>query len=118
MGTYVDIQGDPNDVTGRGAMLKAIAAKFKAEAAGVASKISGVEGEQPWGQDKFGDAFVKFYNQPPEGGGDPVKDQIRDGLSEAGDLLDKVGGRTMLAMTEYQGTDSQKSADITSTQAQ
>jgi hypothetical protein len=116
MGTYIDIQGDPNDLTGRGAMLKAIAEKFQAAAGGVASQIADVEGEQPWGHDKFGDAFVKFYTQPPEGGGDPVKDQIKQGLSEAGDLLGKVGGKTILAMTEYQGTDAENAADITATQ--
>ena len=115
MGTYIDIQGDPNDLTGRGAMLKAIAEKFKAQADAVASQIAGVEGEQPWGHDKFGDAFVQFYNQPPEGGGDPVKDQIKQGLDEAGHLLGQVGDRTILAMTEYQGTDSENASDINST---
>jgi hypothetical protein len=114
VGTYVDIDGDPNDIGARGAALSALGTSFHAKAAAVLSEIQAIEAEQPWAHDEAGNSYWETYNKPPEGGTTPFRETLQDGLARAGDLLSKIGQKTMLAMTEFQGIDQQNSADIKS----
>ncbi len=117
MGTFVDIQGDPDELGGKGALLSGMAATLQARSASVLSEIQAIEGEQPWGHDKYADGFLHSYNTTPDGDTKPLKDTAQQGLADAGGLLTNIGDRISLAMGEYQGTDWQNSRDIDSAQA-
>jgi hypothetical protein len=115
MGTYLDIEGDPNEVTGTGAKLRAMAESFQGRAQGILGDIRAVEGERPWGSDQYGQAFETTYNVVPEGGEGTLRDSVQDGMQDAGGRLKRVGENTVLAMTEYQGTDADNAAQIDKT---
>jgi hypothetical protein len=106
MGSYLDIDGDPNQIAGTGAILQGLAETFKAKVSGVQAKIHGAEGERPWGNDKFGHGFETTYNMPiAEGSKEKLVDSMSEGMSKAGDGLAKLGGNVVRGMNEYQGED-------------
>ena len=112
MGSYLDIQDDPNEVSGTGAILRSIGTSFQSEAQGILGDIRAVEGERPWGNDSYGQAFEQTYNVVPEGGEGSLRDGLADGLDRAGDGLIKSGDKTVMAMTEFQGVDDDNANDI------
>ncbi|GAB3813971.1 hypothetical protein [Micromonospora zhanjiangensis] len=112
MGTYLDIDGDPNEVAGTGAVLQGLAETFKAKVTAVQGKIHGVEGERPWGNDKFGHGFETTYNMKPEGSDEKLVDSVSEGMSKAGDGLAKLGGNVVRGMNQYQGEDHAGGTDI------
>lgn len=105
MGSYLDIQDDPNEVSGTGAILRSIGTSFQSQAQGILGDINAVNAERPWGNDQYGQAFEQTYNMVPEGSDGPLREAVDDGLSRAGEGLINVGGKTVMAMTEYQGVD-------------
>ena len=109
---YLDIKEDPNEIGGTGAIVRSLATAFHAKAQAILAEIQAVEGERPWGNDKYGQAFENTYNVVPEGSENSLREQVRDGLSQAGERLTKVGDKTVLAMNEYQGVDDQNEAEI------
>ncbi|WP_131785283.1 hypothetical protein [Protofrankia symbiont of Coriaria ruscifolia] len=113
MSTFLDVDGDPNEVSATGALLRSMAQTFKTKVQGPLADINAIDAERPWGADHFGEGFEHTYNYTPEGTDQPLRDSVRDGMSNAGDLLTRVGDGTVLAMTEYQGTDVQNASDIT-----
>ena len=112
MGTYLDIDGDPNEISGKGSILRSLAESFRAKAQAILGDIHAVDAQRPWGNDKYGHAFETTYNQIPPGGETSLRDMVQDGLSHAGERLTKVGDKTVLAMTEYQGIDGDNGAEI------
>ncbi|GAA4172742.1 hypothetical protein GCM10022251_69780 [Phytohabitans flavus] len=112
MGSFLDIQDDPNEVSGTGAILRSIGTSFKGQAQGILAEINAVNAERPWGGDQYGQAFEQTYNVVPEGSDMPLRDAVDDGLSRAGDGLIKPADKTILAMTQYQGVDEDNRADI------
>jgi hypothetical protein len=112
LGTYLDIDGDPNEISGKGSILRSLAESFRAKAQTILGDIHAVDGERPWGNDKYGQAFEATYNQVPEGSATSLRDMVRDGLSHAGERLTKAGDKTVLAMNEYQGVDAENEAAI------
>jgi hypothetical protein len=117
MGTFLDIDGDPNQVAGTGAVLQGLAEGFKAKVSGVQAKIHGVEAERPWGNDKFGHGFETTYNMKPEGSETKLVDSMSEGMSKAGDGLSKLGGNVVRGMNAYQGEDHAAETDIKQVQA-
>ncbi|MFC0531057.1 hypothetical protein [Phytohabitans kaempferiae] len=115
MGSYLDIQDDPNEVTGTGAILRSIGTSFQTQAQGILAEINGVNAERPWGNDEYGQAFEQTYNTTPEGSDGPLRDAVDDGLSRAGEHLIKIGDKTVTAMTEYQGVDDDNRIQIDQT---
>ncbi|GAA4728291.1 hypothetical protein [Phytohabitans rumicis] len=115
MGTYLNIDDDPNEVGGRGAILRSMATSFNSKAQAIAGEIETIEAEQPWGADSYGTAFYETYNVTPEGSEGPLREAIVDNLNEAGERLTKVGDGTILAMSEYQGTDDDNRNQINRT---
>jgi hypothetical protein len=105
MGTFLDINGDPNQVSGTGAVLQGLAETFRAKVTGIQGKIHGVEAERPWGNDKFGHGFETTYNQTPKGSDKSLVDSVSEGMSGAGEGLSKLGGSVVRAMNQYQGED-------------
>jgi hypothetical protein len=113
MGTYVNVEGNPNEIGGKGAVLRGLAEGFQAQVQGVVGEIEAVEGEHPQASDKYGQAFDASYKQVPEGGTEPLRDSVVDGMSRAGERLVTLGGGVVDAMASYQGTDAQNASDIT-----
>lgn len=105
MGSYLDIQDDPNEVSGTGAILRSIGTSFQTQAQGILGDINAVNSERPWGNDSYGQAFEKTYNVVPEGSETSLRDAVDDGLNRAGEGLITGGDKTVMAMTEYQGVD-------------
>lgn len=112
MGTYLDIQGDPNEVSATGALLRSMAENLRTKVQAVQADIEAVEAERPWGNDEFGQGFEATYNGVPPGGDKPLRESIEEGMSHAGERLTRVGEGTILAMTGYQGVDHENAADI------
>lgn len=112
MSSYLDLHGDPNEVSGIGARLKGQAESFAAQAQAILGDIQSIEGRAPWGNDEIGDTFVSRYNGVPEGGDTPFSQSLQDEMSHAGDNLGKTGDGIMLAMSSYQSTDSINESDI------
>jgi len=112
MSTYVNVNGNPDDVTGTGARLKGQAESFGAQVKSILGDIQSIEAQQPWGTDEPGQAFLASYNQQPAGGGAPFSQSLQDEMSTAGEQLGKTGDGIMLAMVQYQSTDSTNSDDI------
>jgi hypothetical protein len=106
MSSYLDVNGDPNEVTGIGARLKGQAESFAAQAQAILGDIQSIEGRAPWGNDEIGQTFLARYNGVPEGGDTPFSQSLQDELSHAGENLGNAGDAIMLAMSSYQSTDS------------
>lgn len=115
MGTYLEIDGDPNEISGKGAILRSIGETFRARIQGLQSEIQAIEAERPWGNDKYGQAFESTYNVVPPGSETRLRDDLSDGMSRAGEGLIKVGDKTVMAMTEYQAVDATNEAEIRNT---
>ncbi|MEH1130097.1 hypothetical protein [Micromonospora sp. CPCC 206061] len=115
MGTYLKIDGDPNEIGGTGAILRSMAESFSTEARAVVGDITTIEGEQPWGGDSYGNGFRETYNKVPDGADKPLRAIVQDNMSAAGERLTKVGDNTVLAMAEYQGTDDDSGQKIRQT---
>jgi hypothetical protein len=112
MGTYLNVEGDPNELAGKGAILRSMAATFASQARTYQAQISAIEGEEPWGSDEYGQAFRTTYFAQPEGAEVPLPAMVSKGLGQAGERLTKVGDNTILAMTDYQGTDTANAGQI------
>ncbi len=112
MGSFLDIQDDPNEVTGTAAILRSMGTSFQSEAQTILGDINAVNAERPWGNDEYGQAFEQTYNVVPEGSEVPLRDAVDNGLSRAGEGLIKPADKTVLAMTEYQGVDDDNRTNI------
>jgi hypothetical protein len=112
MGTFLRIDDDPNEISGGGAILRSMAEGFKGEAQGILGEIQAIDAERPWASDKYGQAFETKYTEPEEGQEMAVRDAVQERLGQAGESLSTVGGQTVLAMTEYQGSDQDGATDI------
>lgn len=115
MGTYLKIDGDPNEIGGTGAILRSIAESFSVEARAVVGDITTIEGEAPWGGDSYGNGFQETYNMVPEGGEQPLRTIVQNNMNEGPTRLTKVGDNTVLAMAEFQGTDDDNANKINQT---
>ena len=116
MGTYFEINDNPDDVAARGAILSALGERLHAKAGAVLGDIHAIEAEQPWGADSFGQQFWHSYNQPAQGSATPFREELQNSLAQAGEPLTEVGDKTVRAMTEYQGIDAENAADLKSVQ--
>jgi hypothetical protein len=115
MGTFLNVDGDPNEVAGTGAVLRSIAESFKTETQAVLGEINAVHAERPWGSDQYGNAFETTYYAVPDGAEESLPDLVETGMNRAGDGLSRVGDGTILAMTEFQGTDIDNATRINET---
>jgi hypothetical protein len=115
MGTYLNIDDDPNEVSGTGAILNSMAQSFRTQAQAALSEIQAIDGERPWASDKYGQAFEAKYTEAADGQPQPVRDAVQERMSHAGETLSTVGRQTVLAMTEYQGSDKQGADEIKQT---
>jgi hypothetical protein len=118
MSNFVEINGDPDYIRARGAMLAATGETFDGKAKSLVGRINGIEAGAPWGPDDFGDRF----KDNGEGGGYNGTENIPDGkqfhefvqtsASGIGPQMTKTGNAIQSAMTGYQFADFDNSADI------
>jgi hypothetical protein len=76
MSTYLEIDGDPNQVGASGAAVRAVSESFTARSRAIAANIRAIEAERPWGDDKYGQAFETTYSFVPDGGRSPLREEI------------------------------------------
>jgi hypothetical protein len=112
MGTFLKIDGDPNEVSGTAAVLRSMAESFRTQTQTVLGEINAVHAERPWGADSYGKAFETTYFQVPEGGEQSLPAMVEESMPKAGERLTKVAEKTILAMTEYQGTDTDNATHL------
>jgi hypothetical protein len=115
MSSLVSVEGSPDEVSGTGAMIKAMSADLGAQTASIAAQINTLEAGQPWGNDHFGESFKhqpQGYFSVPEGGKDAFNEILKKELTDAGDNLGKIGDGISRAMMDYQVTDSTNSTTI------
>ena len=112
MPTYLKIDGNPDEVSGTGALIKAQAEAFAGKAQGILSEIDTLEGGAPWGADATGQSFHHQYTAVPQGSDKPFNEALRDELQNAGKDLTKTGDGVILAMTGYQSNDTTSASDI------
>jgi hypothetical protein len=112
MSTYLEINENPDEVSGIGAQIQARGTELNASANSILSEITTLEGGAPWGGDDTGGSFYKQYTHVPDGGTSPANDSLKDALSDAGKELEKIGGGVLRAMVGYQGTDQDSASDI------
>ncbi|GIG57047.1 hypothetical protein Lfu02_14190 [Longispora fulva] len=110
MGTYVEITGDPDEVRGRGLNMKAAGETFHATAQGLIGDIEAAEGSAPWGNDKFGQEFLKTYHKDYDG--KTFNDIVKSTLTETGPKISSTGQAIATAMSDYQFTDALGQSDI------
>lgn len=113
MGTFINVDGDPNEVRGTGAGIRAMAEVFGGDIRGILSKINGLDASRPWGSDSFGEDFNKQYNQIGEDG-KTASDRMKGWLQQAGEGAESASLKTMRAMDGYQAEDHRGGIDINS----
>jgi hypothetical protein len=110
--SYLSIDSSPDDVRMTGVHISALSEGLTSKASGLASTISSLESGQPWGNDKFGEAFKKSYFQQPAGSDQQFNEALKSDLSTIGDQLQKVGDGISGAMDSYQLVDGVSAQDI------
>jgi hypothetical protein len=88
--------------------LSTAGAELNATAEARVSDIAAIESEQPWGNDKYGAAFLSKYDGDGEAGG------IKDSLLGLGSDAVKIGDATMAAMLDYTSADDANATGIKS----
>ena len=118
MSNYVEINGDPDYIRARGAMLAASGESFDSKAQSLVSRIAGLEGGAPWGADEYG---TQFLNDGQGGGYHGTKDipdgktfneYVKTASTQLGPRMSHTGNAIVNAMTGYQFADLDNSANI------
>jgi hypothetical protein len=115
MSSLVSVEGSPDEVSGTGALIKALSADLGSQTTGIVAEINTLEAGEPWGHDHFGNSFKnqpQGYFSVPEGGDKAFNEILKDELSDAGENLGKIGDGISSAMMDYQVTDSSNAAKI------
>jgi hypothetical protein len=118
MSNFVEINGDPDYIRARGALLAAQGDQFDSKVQSLVGRITGIEAGAPWGADEFGHRFLNNG----EGGGYHGTKDIPDGktfsqfvqtsASGIGPQMSKTGNAIQSAMTGYQFADFDNATDI------
>ncbi|MFC7548808.1 hypothetical protein [Plantactinospora sp. GCM10030261] len=114
MGSFIRIDGDPNEIRGTGAKLRALAEAFSGDVQGIAGQIRTADSAKPWGSDKFGQEFDAQYNKVDNG--QVISEAVKDRMTDAGELGLTAGNRVVRAMDGYQLADHDGERDINSVQ--
>jgi hypothetical protein len=104
---FVEITS-PDSVQADAVRLSSAGAELNSAAETRVADISAIESEQPWGNDKYGVAFLSQYDGDGEAGG------IKERLLGLGSEAVKIGDATLEAMLDYTSTDHANAARIRS----
>jgi hypothetical protein len=110
---FVNIS-DPDAVRANAVRLSAAGETLDGEAQSQVSAIEAIEGEAPWGGDKYGAAFLKGYEQQPQGGGAQANSSVQESLDQLGPEATKIGDAVTQAMVDYDAADTANASDINS----
>jgi hypothetical protein len=103
-GTFVQMDGDATNSAG--ARYALAGDKLTASGSSVRSEIESAEGSAPWGDDKFGHAFLKQYGDPQQG------DETLTFMTDGGDQVSTVGNAVQWAAVDGIDADSQAKQSI------
>lgn len=103
-GTFVQMDGDATNSAG--ARYALAGDKLTASGSSVRSGIESAEGSAPWGNDKFGHAFLKQYGDPQQG------DETLTFMTDGGDQVSTVGNAVQWAAVDGIDADSQAKQSI------
>jgi hypothetical protein len=115
MANFVEINEDPDEIRGRGALLAARGEAFDATAQGLVDRISAIEAEAPWGNDQYGQQFLDGENggyQSTKHTDVPFNEYVKTSATNVGPGLTRTGEAIEGAMTGYQFADVDNQADI------
>jgi hypothetical protein len=112
VGSYLDIQGDPDEISARGSLLGALGSQLQAKTQAILANIQGIEAGAPWGTDSYGKGFHDTYYGTPNGDQPTFRESLEDQLNHAGDDLEVLGDKTAQAMGEYKGADTQSASEL------
>jgi hypothetical protein len=107
---YLEVH-EPDALTADGARILAEGEKLQSEATTRTAAISSIEVEEPWGHDKYGEAFKKGYFST-EGSDERASDAVQKNFTELGENAVKIGDAASWAMVSYTSTDADSAADI------
>jgi hypothetical protein len=111
MGDFVEIT-NADAVRAAGARLSAEGEAMTASATAAVGAISGIEGETPWGNDHFGEAFLTGYNQKAQSSDQGASASVKDSLSALGPNASTIGDATTQAMLDYTSADEVNATEI------
>ncbi|BCJ46076.1 hypothetical protein GCM10010168_50240 [Actinoplanes ianthinogenes] len=111
MSEYLSLPQGPAAAAQVGTKLQAEAQDFKEKAQRVLADIQALDQKRPWGGDEAGKAFEQQYHKPMGEAG-TLAQALQDRLDTAGDMLDKLGGNVVQAMTQYDVSDQAGATDI------
>jgi hypothetical protein len=115
MSTYLEINENPDEITGMGAQIQARGTELNAATRAILAEITTLEAGAPWGGDDPGKAFHEQYTRIPDGGKSPANDALKEVLETSGQDLEKIGGGVMRALVGYQASDQDSATDISRT---
>ncbi|BCJ33275.1 hypothetical protein Athai_07780 [Actinocatenispora thailandica] len=98
-GTFVQMDGDATNSAG--ARYALAGDRLTARGSAVRSGIESAEGPAPWGDDKFGKAFLEKYGNPQDG------DETLTFMTDGGDQVSTVGNAVQWAAVDGIDADSQ-----------
>ena len=115
MSNFVEINDDPDEIRGQGALLAGRGEAFDAQARGLVDRINAIEAEAPWGGDEYGQQFLDGEHggyQSTKHTDVPFNEYVKTGATGVGPKMTRTGEAIDGAMTGYQFADVDNQADI------
>jgi hypothetical protein len=119
MSNFVEINEDPDEIRGRGAVLAGQGQAFDARTQELVSRVEALEANAPWGADKYGTQFLNNENggyHSTEHTDVPFNEYVKTGSAEVGQKIVRTGEAIAGAMTGYQFADIDNQTDISAVQ--
>jgi hypothetical protein len=119
MSNFVEINEDPDEIRGRGAVLAGQGQAFDARTQELVSQVESLEAGAPWGSDKYGTQFLNNENggyHSTKNTDVPFNEYVKTGSADLGQKIVRTGEAIEGAMTGYQFADIDNQTDISAVQ--
>jgi hypothetical protein len=107
---YLEVR-DADALTADAARMMAEGENLRSMATRRTAAIQSIEAEQPWGSDKYGEAFTSGYFST-EHSDTPASQAVQQNLTDLGDHAVDIGEAATWAMTSYTSTDTENATDL------